>query len=337
MESIPDPARVRAITLALVLAVQVVVAPSAIGAPEPTAAPAPTSASEPGSAPAPKVSPSTPEESSLPFYLGESLRYQNCNIFYRFGLDIVGTPIHFVHWDAQDWLVAGLTAGSTLALMAPTDPSPDAHLQYWLVEHQNKPLDYVFPRLTTERFSGFGIGIWGVSAAVGWIFDLPDIQEWASLFLETMGISQILHNAQKLMMGRESPEQGAGRGIVHGPSRGPDLWPGGTPSGHTISVFALATLTAKYFDNPWIDGLAYFSYAYISLSVVYNNQHFISDVVWGAPIGYFLGYWMAEHRSSRYTYIGDRPVRREPSSFVGIFPWTEASVGAQGLRAVWRW
>ena len=291
------------------------------------------------------ATPGTPSQASralpwrqrLPFYQGETWRYQHCNIFVRFGLDLVGTPIHFVYWDEQDWLWAGLTAATTLALMAPTDPSPDARLQYWVVEQRNEPLDYVFPRLTTERFSAFGLGLWGTSAAVGWIFGLPDIQEWSSLFLETMGISQILHNAQKLMMGREGPEQGTGRGIFYGPSAGPGLWPSGTPSGHTISVFALATLTADYFDALWIDVLAYFSYTYICVSVVYNNQHFISDVVWGAPLGYFLGKWMAEHRSSRYTYDGALPIRKKRSSLVGVLPWQDPSVGVQGLKVMWRW
>jgi membrane-associated phospholipid phosphatase len=278
-----------------------------------------------------------PWRQRLPFYLGETWRYQHCNIFVRFGLDVVGTPIHFLYWDEMDWLWAGMTAATTLALMAPTDPSPDARLQYWVVDQQSEPLGYVFPRLTTERFSAFGLGLWGASAAVGWVFGLPDIQEWSSLFLETMGLSQILHNAQKLMMGREGPEQGTGRGIIYGPSAGPRLWPSGTPSGHTISVFALATLTADYFDKPWLDALAYFSYTYICLSVVYNNQHFISDVVWGAPLGYFLGKWMAEHRSSRYTYDGTLPVRKKRSSLVGVLPWSDPAVGVQGLKVMWRW
>ncbi len=273
----------------------------------------------------------------LPFYKSDDLRYP-ANIVPRFFSSLVGTTVNFVYWDGMDWTYAGLTAAGTLAFMAPTNPSPDARLQFWIQERRTDFLDSVFPRLTTERFSAFGFCLIGAFALAGLSLEEPDLLEMSSLMLETLGITQALHVSQKLLVGREGPEQGDGLGIVYGPSAGPGFFPAGTPSGHTASVFALSTLMMGYFDEPWLDYLGYAAWAYISVSVLYNNQHFISDVVWGAPMGYFIGKWMLEHRSSRYRYRDGRPIRvqlDDPTRFVGILPWGTPTQGMLGLSALW--
>ncbi len=276
-------------------------------------------------------------EGNLPFYLGEKFRYQNLTVWARFWVSLLGTTIHFLEWDETDWMWFGLTVGGTLALMAPTDPSPDARLQFWIQPRRTRVMDGVFWRLTTERFSAFGIGLVGASALAGWIGGWPEITEWASLMWETLGIVQIHHVAQKLMIGRESPYDGDGLGIIHGPSQGYKLFPSGTPSGHTASVFALTTLTMDYFDLLWLDIVGYTLYGYICASVLYNNQHFISDVVWGAPLGYFLGKWVVRHRSSKYRYVHGEPMRIGTARFVGFAPFVDPDVGVTGLAATWTW
>lgn len=288
--------------------------------------------------------PATAEEGknseALPFFMGEELRYQNCNMFSRYFYDLTGTFANIgYYWDGEDWLYAGLTAAGTLALMAPTDPSPDARLQFWIMDQDIDYLDPFFPRLTTERFSVFGLSLAGTTAVVGYVGGWPDVVELSSLFLETLAFTQTLHIAQKLLIGREGPEQGEGKGIVYGPSRGWEFFPSGTPSGHTASVFALATLTMDYFREPWLDVIGYASMAYISFSVLYHNQHFISDVVWGAPMGYFIGKWVARNRSSKYRYEKGEAQRIEASSarFIGVVPWGDPGYGASGLSLLWGW
>ena len=155
---------------------------------------------------------------TIPFYAGEHLRYQNMNVGVRFGASLAAVPLNVVYWDRYDWLAAGLTAAGTLAFMAPTNPSPDAALQFWIVDNRPAALKYVFPRLTTEIFSTFGLVLIGTGAITGWAGDWPDVVEWSSLMLETLGVAQFWHIAQKLLVGRESPEQGNGYGVVFGPA-----------------------------------------------------------------------------------------------------------------------
>ena len=39
---------------------------------------------------------------------------------------------------------------------------------------------------------------------------------------------------------------------------------------------------------------------YIGMSLVYERQHFVSDVLWGGVMGYAIGRWIVYHRSSRH-------------------------------------
>ena len=280
----------------------------------------------------------------LPFFKSDKLRYPDTMIFLRTPVAIAACVLNIPYWDSHDWAAVGLTAAGTLAFMAPTDPSPDARLQFWIVKHQYKVLDYAMPALRTKTFSPVAVavmaGLWGG----GWLFGNDGIKEWGSLAIEALIVAQSMHVAQKLTMGREGPTQGDGLGIVYGPSKGPELWPSGTPSGHTASVVAVATLTMMYFDNPWVDAAAYFAGGYIMVSVLYNNQHFISDVIWGAPLGYFIGKWVYDHHSSKMSYHNGVPKKRPGKKkalisfeYQGIMPWTHPWSGAQGLSALWKW
>ena len=62
------------------------------------------------------------------------------------------------------------------------------------------------------------------------------------------------------------------------------------PSGHAMRSFAMAaTITGFYHDKTWV-GIASYSMATLcSLGRVANNEHWMSDVVVGAAIGYFIG------------------------------------------------
>ena len=62
------------------------------------------------------------------------------------------------------------------------------------------------------------------------------------------------------------------------------------PSGHAMRSFAMAaTITGFYPDKTWVGIASYSMAALCSLGRVANNEHWTSDVVVGAAIGYFIG------------------------------------------------
>jgi membrane-associated phospholipid phosphatase len=61
-------------------------------------------------------------------------------------------------------------------------------------------------------------------------------------------------------------------------------------SGHTANAFALATVIAEYYDyNPWLSAGVYTLAGLTGFSRVYDDEHWASDVIVGAAIGYGIG------------------------------------------------
>ena len=75
----------------------------------------------------------------------------------------------------------------------------------------------------------------------------------------------------------------------------------------------MSTVLMDQVDTWWGYALGWTVNGYVAVSLVYNNQHYISDIIWGAPVGYFVGKWVSEHRSSKYTYRDGIPTG-SPSS-----------------------
>lgn len=132
--------------------------------------------------------------------------------------------------------------------------------------------------------------------------------EYISLTLEAIGVTQLYHVSFKLLMGREGPPQGDGRGIIYGPKRSLDFFPYGTPSGHIATLYAMTTVAAEYFDSWVLRILSHVVGVYYAVNLIYNDQHFVSDIIWGASLGYFVGQWIVKHRSSRYSYTQKKDI-----------------------------
>lgn len=69
------------------------------------------------------------------------------------------------------------------------------------------------------------------------------------------------------------------------------------PSGHTTTVFAVASVLAKsYNDKKWV-GITSYSIAFLTgLSRIYCYKHWLSDVVAGAVLGTYIGHYITEKK-----------------------------------------
>jgi membrane-associated phospholipid phosphatase len=65
------------------------------------------------------------------------------------------------------------------------------------------------------------------------------------------------------------------------------------PSGHASVTFASATVLQRHFG--WKGALAYSVSAYVAASRLYENRHYLSDVVFGAAIGTVAGRTVTRH------------------------------------------
>lgn len=63
-----------------------------------------------------------------------------------------------------------------------------------------------------------------------------------------------------------------------------DLWQS-FPSGHTVAAFSLASAIAEEANRPWVSALTYGAAGVVGWSRIYDDRHWVSDVVGGALIG----------------------------------------------------
>ena len=154
-----------------------------------------------------------------------------------------------------------------------------------------------------RRISDYG-GLYGPSAAVavgyiaGSVTRDEHLQETAVLAGEAMADSIILNTGLGYAIDRQTPMQGDGKG---------DFWPHGTrtwpdgqsmPSDHSILVWSFAHVVASQYNGIGTKLIVYSLATTVSVSRVLAREHFPSDVFVGGALGYFIGGYVVQRRST---------------------------------------
>lgn len=130
---------------------------------------------------------------------------------------------------------------------------------------------------------GSAIPIAGVSlASLSWFAQRGTVQGDVAQSALLAGVSAlVVSEAGKLVVDRSRPVNGVGASRFGDGSRQRSSF----PSIHSAVAWAVLTPYAKYYDAPWLYGLA----ALTAAGRVAERQHWVSDTVAGALVGYWLG------------------------------------------------
>lgn len=71
------------------------------------------------------------------------------------------------------------------------------------------------------------------------------------------------------------------------------------PSGHTALAFAYSTVMANEYNNFFWKFGWYSLSAMVGYARIYNDQHWLSDVLMGAALGYFVGEFVNNHETNQ--------------------------------------
>lgn len=238
------------------------------------------------------------------FFTGDDWRYDRMSLFgglaQRILADVVAIPSGVPWWEAQDWALFGGAVATTVALSV-GQPSLDVQFQSFL---QQRILG--LGHFTVWNTAG-DLAIWGSIAvatlgllAYGLTFDDARATETAALMFEAFVVAQVYHQLIKLLSGRAGPNRPEFEGQYFGPAGAVKLWPSGTPSGHMASAYAMLAVLMYTFDQPvlWV-GLHLVAVAF-GAALIGDGYHWASDVILGAALGFGVGRWVAQHRSSRF-------------------------------------
>jgi len=148
----------------------------------------------------------------------------------------------------------------------------------------------VYDHISPKRFST------ALSIAMltgGLAFKDKKLLETTRLMFESLVITQLLTSWSKDLFGRARPYTGKGphHFELFAASGAQEFR--SMPSGHTSSAFAMMTVIAERYDQWWVKIPAYTFAISVACQRMHSRQHWASDVIVGAGIGYWVGSTLA--------------------------------------------
>jgi hypothetical protein len=189
--------------------------------------------------------------------------------------DTVSMATAPVRWDGDDWLRVG-GAVAAVAVTVPFDRSIRKSVQArrtvradrFFSQWQNLGNNYSFVVLG-------GFELWG---------EMGENTNAKNVAMDGLAASIIASGlivpTLKFTVGRDRPSSNQGT-YKFSPFTSNISF----PSGHAAQAFAVATVIANHYPQPWVGALAYTSAALVGYARIEQDAHFASDVVAGAIIG----------------------------------------------------
>jgi hypothetical protein len=198
-------------------------------------------------------------------------------------------------WVGRDWLKLGIVMTATIAVM-PFDESITNSTQGHQRYYYSAPIE-------GGRIYGEWYSIGGVAGAFG-IYGLiahDTASKKISIELIQAGLySELVTEILKVVIGRERPVATDNAFTYHSFNLF-DYNFHSMPSGHTTSAFALSTVMSRHAHSTGLKILAYVPAGFTMFSRIYQHQHWLSDEVLGAAIGFFTGNWVVDlHEGKRH-------------------------------------
>jgi membrane-associated phospholipid phosphatase len=211
-------------------------------------------------------------------------------------IKILSAPIHFTK---NDWITAGFVTGVTLSPFAIDEPvrSFSAH-QHGKIQNDVMDVGHWYGTIQSPLLIGGGIYFGGI------LFKDGDLRTTGRMVLEAVAVSGIITSVIKTAIGRSRPytEEGVLR------FRGMQFDVGTTsfPSGHATVAFAISTVLAKRCGNDVIACGLYGLAGITAVSRIYHDDHWLSDVILGSCIGWFVGDAVVEEEEQKAIAISWR-------------------------------
>jgi membrane-associated phospholipid phosphatase len=190
------------------------------------------------------------------------------------------TLVSPVHWKGSDFLKLSAVVGAGLLLRV-----ADGDIRVHVIGHRTQGQKDFFDFITRfgegPYLGGFLAGLF----AVGQFSGNDGLRKTAWLGVESFVAASVFSTVLKLAVGRDRPGVDKGSRSFHPFATQSSQT--SMPSGHATSIWSVATVIADRTDNGFVDVACYGLAALTSLSRIYVDKHWASDVLIGSAIGYF--------------------------------------------------
>jgi len=204
-----------------------------------------------------------------------------------------------IRWDGADWLRFGGVLAVTGAAM-PFDKRVRTEMQDWRKPSNSAVFDF-------GRWAGQGeptLVLGGLLYGTGWLGNYPDLRITGRLLFEAMLTAGTTTTILKGVIGRHRPYLNEGPQEYSPPafkSRYRSL-----PSGHSTVGWLTAGVLAKRTDNTVLKVLYYTGASIISISRIYHDRHWMSDVILGGFVGYTAADFVVSQEAHRETMKSEK-------------------------------
>jgi membrane-associated phospholipid phosphatase len=213
------------------------------------------------------------------------------NRFFRTGEDVLVSPSN---WGKTDWLIfsgtVAVTSGTFLL---------DKHARFF---SKTSFGDKLFSIDNVFNVAVPVIGIAGIYGC-GLIFDDSKVRNLGLQLVESCAYAGIVTTVIKSAAGRSRPYVGKGNMNWHPGQFNTDQT--SFPSGHATLAFAISSVMANYLDNIYWKVGWYTIASLVGTARIYHDQHWLSDVVMGSAIGYFIGDYVSHDPENRAEQEGN--------------------------------
>ncbi len=237
-------------------------------------------------------------------------------------------PLKF---NSKQWLVTGATISVTAALI-----SLDDKIDHWA---RTQKEDHLWINKTSPVITELGgsVGVYSVIAfgLVSATFGKEKGVQTSLLASQAMITSGAWVQLIKQLTGRERPKasyifSGQDGGKWHGPfekysQKAVDdrsrFSYDAFPSGHTVSVFSIATVFASQYNQTKVVPIVSYSVAsLVGISRIIEHEHWASDVFVGALFGYICGKQVVRHyNKTQQSYPANMPLQSQNKPQITFF------------------
>ena len=199
--------------------------------------------------------------------------------YWHSGLTVLGQPLHY---DWKDWTVfGGIATATTLAFVY--DDEIFNYIDKTFTNSQSNTISQYSDIYGEELFIIPSIAL---TYGIGVIAKDTRLKNMSLATLQSFIFAEVASAGIKVLTCRERPDANSQSWL------GPFATFESTSfvSGHSTRAFALATTVAGFYpEKKWVGIVSYSLATMTSLGRVISKEHWTSDVIVGAALGYFIG------------------------------------------------
>lgn len=186
-------------------------------------------------------------------------------------------------WNGKEWAKAAAISGGAVALYLLADQEVADFSQ----RSKSSSLDFIAHGVEPYGNGRFAIGYPVLTYAAGALFKNQRAKRTGLLMFESYILTGVTYQTSLYIFSRNRPDTGRN---AFDTFQGPRLNPKQSfMSGHTAIAFCLSTTIALEFrDTKWVPPVMYSLAALTSLSRIYDNRHWITDVFIGGVTGHLI-------------------------------------------------